>query len=70
MKASFGPAPEGVPASWLVHITVADLAASRAKVEQLGGRVLMPEIAIAYGTFAVCADPLGAAFAIFQGAEG
>jgi len=59
----------GVPPHWLLHFAVADLAASRARVQQLGGSVMVPEIPIpGVGTIAIVADPQGAAFSLFQSA--
>jgi predicted enzyme related to lactoylglutathione lyase len=57
----------GLPAQWLVYITVTDLDASVAQVVALGGRVLRaPNAAGPSGRFAVIADPAGAACALFE----
>jgi predicted enzyme related to lactoylglutathione lyase len=56
----------GLPACWLMYITVDDLAAALKRVEQTGGRILRPSAQTGGGTFAVIADPSGAACALFQ----
>lgn len=57
----------GIPAQWLVYITVTDLAASVAHVEALGGRIIQPtRTAGTSGRFAVIADPAGAVCALFE----
>jgi uncharacterized protein len=57
----------GIPPHWLPYFAVenADQAARRA--ERLGGRTLMPTTEAHGGRLAVVADPLGAAFAVFEG---
>lgn len=70
MEASANAAPDGVPASWLSHIYVKDLAASLAKATELGGKVLMPDVDTGgWGRFGVIADPCGAVVALFQPSE-
>ncbi|MEM9378520.1 MAG: VOC family protein [Planctomycetota bacterium] len=54
---------EGVPAHWLVYFMVEDCAATAAKVEASGGKVLVPPTKIPVGTFASYSDPQGAVFA-------
>lgn len=67
MEASANVASEGTPPSWLAHVFVKDLAAARAKVESLGGKVLMPSVeAGEWGKFAVIQDPDGAVISLFQ----
>lgn len=57
----------GIPAQWLVYITVTDLAAGLAHVEALGGRIIQPtRTAGTSGRFAVIADPAGAVCALFE----
>jgi len=63
-------APPGVPPNWLNHILVADLAAARSKAVELGAKVMMDNItAPGVGTFCVITDNVGAAIALFQGAQ-
>lgn len=59
----------GTPPHWLLHFAVADLAASRARVTELGGSVMVPEIPIpGVGHIAIVSDPQGAVFSLFQSA--
>src|SRR5215472_7413142 len=58
--------PAQVPPHWLSYFTVADCDATVAKAQSLGGSVMMPKTTIPQGTFAVLADPAGAAFAVIQ----
>lgn len=54
-----------VPSNWSVVFEVADCDATVAKVQELGGRVLVPPNDIpGVGRFAVVADPWGAAFQV------
>jgi len=57
-----------MPPHWLVYFTVADIRASAAKAESLGGNLVMPISEAGDGAmkFAVIADPLGATFTIIQ----
>ena len=56
----------GAPPSWLVYVGTADVDATAAAAERLGGRVLKAAADIPnVGRFAVLSDPQGAAFAIF-----
>lgn len=58
---------EGVPAQWLVYITVADLDARLEHVTALGGRIVRaPKSAGPSGRFAVIEDPAGAVCALFE----
>lgn len=57
----------GLPAQWLIYITVADLDASVARCTALGGGVLAaPRDMGPNGRFCVIQDPAGAACALFQ----
>jgi predicted enzyme related to lactoylglutathione lyase len=59
----------GLPAAWLVYITVADLERSVEEVKARGGAVLKgPAQAGPSGRFAVIRDPAGAVAALFQSA--
>lgn len=60
----------GLPAQWLIYITVADLDASVAQVETLGGRVLVqPKSMGTMGRYCVVQDPAGAVAALFEPAS-
>lgn len=59
----------GAPSHWLPYIATADVASTAARVAELGGRVYCAPTDIPrMGRFAVCADPHGAVFAVFQNA--
>lgn len=61
---------EHQPPSWLGYVVVADVAATVASVEKHRGRVYMPTTVMdKVGTFAVTADPTGAAFAPWRSAR-
>jgi predicted enzyme related to lactoylglutathione lyase len=61
--------PAEVPQFWLVYFAVADLEASLAKVQELGGTVLMPGMTVDAGTFAIIMDPQGATLSLIQLAQ-
>ena len=61
-----GRMPDAVPPHWLTYFAVTDCAGTAEKAKSLGGQALVPPMEIPQGTFAVLADPLGAAFAIIQ----
>lgn len=64
------PMMDGVPPHWLDYITVDDVDASLARVPALGGKALTGAMDIPnVGRFAVVADPGGAVFALFRGAN-
>ncbi|MEM1449056.1 MAG: VOC family protein [Planctomycetota bacterium] len=63
MMPMAGPQFEGVPAHWLVYFMVEDCAATAAKVEASGGKVLVPPTQLPVGTFASYSDPQGGVFA-------
>lgn len=58
--------PEGVPAQWVVYIQVEDADTTLARVEELGGTVLIPAEDTPYGRLAQATDVTGAAFKILQ----
>ncbi|MCK2216881.1 VOC family protein [Actinomadura sp. ATCC 31491] len=59
--------PDGPAASWLTYFLVADAEAAAKTVEQAGGAVAVPPRDIeGQGRMAVCADPAGARFAVWQ----
>ncbi|MGI9341288.1 MAG: VOC family protein [Gammaproteobacteria bacterium] len=56
---------DGIPALWATYVRVADVAATVARVEALGGRVLLePQQDPRGGQVALIADPSGAGFAL------
>jgi predicted enzyme related to lactoylglutathione lyase len=65
MDAS-GFLPEGVPNHWSVYFDVADIDASCALVEKLGGSVVMAPEDTPYGRLATLTDPMGAMFKLHQ----
>jgi len=69
--AGLGPqmAPD-VPPFWATYVSVADVAASVARVRELGGTVIVePMQVLTAGHMAVCLDPTGAAFSLWQPIE-
>ena len=66
--ASMMAAPPGVPSHWLTYVVVAKLVDANAKVKELGGQVLMPEISVpGMGVISIVQDPAGAAIGLFEG---
>jgi predicted enzyme related to lactoylglutathione lyase len=56
----------GLPAQWLMYITVEDLDASVARVEALGGKVIAgPRDMGAQGRYCIIEDPAGAVAALY-----
>src|SRR3954449_4959257 len=67
--AAVGAQPEGAPpaAVWSTYVWVADAGETAAKVRAAGGSVLSePMDVMEAGRMAVCADPAGAAFTLWQ----
>lgn len=61
------PMMAGMPPVWNSYIATADADATAAAVEKAGGRVVMPAMTVMeVGTMAVCTDPTGAAFSLWQ----
>jgi len=57
----------GLPAQWLLYITVANLERSLAAVHAGGGEVVRPTKSLGgHGRFAVVKDPAGAVCALFE----
>ena len=60
--------PPDAPAShWLVYFATEDIDATAARIGDLGGRLLVPPVAVPGGRIAVATDPTGAAFAFLEG---
>jgi predicted enzyme related to lactoylglutathione lyase len=61
------PMMAGMPPVWNTYVATADADATSAAVEKAGGQVVMPAMTVLeVGTMAVCTDPTGAAFSIWQ----
>jgi len=54
--------PEGTPATWEIYFEVDDVAATLAKAEALGAKLLHPAEATPYGVLGGATDPTGALF--------
>ena len=54
-----------VPPQWLVYISVADVAESARRCEELGGKVIDGPRSMGGATFCVIQDPAGAVAALF-----
>ena len=55
------PQAEGTPPNWGVYVTVDDVDATAGKVEELGGKIMVPPTDIpTVGRFCVLQDPQGA----------
>jgi uncharacterized protein len=60
----------GLPAQWLIYITVSDVDASAARCAERGGKILVgPRDLGAQGRFCVIQDPAGAVAALFTPRE-
>jgi predicted enzyme related to lactoylglutathione lyase len=59
---------QGVPPNWCPYVAVDDCAATMEKVKAKGGAILMGpyDVMKTYGRMAVCKDPQGAVFSIWQ----
>lgn len=67
----FRTAPAGVPSHWMGYLSVPDVDASAAAAQKAGAKVLMPPTDFGdMGRAASLADPQGAAFSIWHGAQG
>jgi len=56
----------GLPAQWLMYVTVADLDASLVESEANGGRVVSGPHTMGSDRYCVIADPAGASIALYQ----
>lgn len=65
-----GPAEKGEPSGWTTYVSVDSADDTAATVAAAGGLVLTPPLDIpGAGRVAVCADPSGATFGLWQAAE-
>lgn len=56
-----------MPPSWTVYFSSDDAAADTARVKELGGQVLSEAMVVGdLGSMAICADPMGAVFGLWQ----
>ena len=56
----------GIPAAWLIYITVEDIAAALEKCEENGGSILQKREPDSHGQMAIIKDPAGAVCALYQ----
>jgi predicted enzyme related to lactoylglutathione lyase len=57
----------GLPAQWLMYVTVPDIDASLKQVKAKGGKVVKDKWSMgSYGDFAIIQDPAGASMALCQ----
>ena len=61
------PPGAGAPPHWLAYFTTADLDGAAARIQDLGGTILVPQTEVPAGRFVVASDPQGAVFALFEG---
>ncbi|MEY4581271.1 MAG: hypothetical protein RL701_5974 [Pseudomonadota bacterium] len=61
---------ESAPAAWLVYFGTDSVDETAAKVSAAGGQVAVPAMDVMdFGRMAVCADPAGAVFGLWQGKQ-
>ncbi|HKU39424.1 MAG TPA: VOC family protein [Polyangiales bacterium] len=63
------PPPE-VPAHWLPYIAVEAVDDARARAEAASCTVIVPDMQVPNGRFAILQDPQGAVFQVWQGRDG
>jgi hypothetical protein len=59
----------GAPSHWISYLSVDDVDAAASKVTKNGGKQVVPPTDIPVGRFAIVADPQGAHFALWRGAD-
>lgn len=64
------PFPDDAPLGWSIYWMTPDLDATLAKVQELGGTVVLGPDETPYGRLAGCVDPTGIAFKLQQPPEG
>ncbi len=70
--AGIGPMEPGsqMPSTWTVYFSSDDAAADTARVAELGGQVVMDAFPVGdLGSMAICADPTGAFFGLWQAGQ-
>jgi predicted enzyme related to lactoylglutathione lyase len=61
---------KGAPSHWVTYIQAADVDASAKKVNDLGGKIMVPPTDIPnIGRFSIVQDPAGATFALYKNAH-
>lgn len=61
------PATPPMAAGWYLYFATDDIEADAARVEELGGKVVYPPMAVGtFGSMATCTDPTGATFSLWQ----
>jgi predicted enzyme related to lactoylglutathione lyase len=67
VAATTPPMNPNMPPVWSTYIATANAAETAGKVSEAGGQVMVPPFAVMdQGTMAVCADPTGAVFCLWQ----
>jgi len=66
VAGSTPPQMPGIPPHWDIYFGAASVDATAAKVKDLGGSVFVEPFDIPVGRMAVCADPQGAMFNLFE----
>lgn len=67
MKLSEDMAASGMPPAWSTYVTVGDVTAAADRVTGAGGAVMQPPMDVMdAGRMAVCADPAGAVFCLWE----
>jgi predicted enzyme related to lactoylglutathione lyase len=61
------PPEGGAPAHWLVYFGSADVDADAAKIDELGGQIVLAPTDVPGGRILVAMDPQGGAFGLFSG---
>jgi predicted enzyme related to lactoylglutathione lyase len=56
----------GIPPHWDIYFGAASVDSTAAKVTELGGTVMVEPFDIPVGRMAVCVDPQGAMFSLFE----
>lgn len=65
--AGIAQAPEAIPAAWLIHVRVDDIARSIAETEAAGGACLLPSLNRGSSRRAILADSTGIPFCVNDG---
>ncbi len=71
--AGMSPNPAGVPpmpSAWALHFASEHIGSDVQRVSSLGGKVLFPPLVVGtFGSMAVCEDPTGATFNLWQAGQ-
>jgi uncharacterized protein len=67
LNGGIRPPQDGEPAHWLVYFTVSSCDDAVATIREAGGSVIAGPMDTAVGRVAAVGDPLGAAFALYEG---